>query len=399
MAMMVTPTMKVDRMSQSTGEFQEIAHSGGKLVVRVRTNDSGGKSYQLHWSSSRPNPSTLIQLFALPQGIPLEPISAVGIGVPIPAPSVLGAYMVMVASDSTGKFGHHCPVCREYWRSEPWPWTCPYCRVEVPSLDFLSDAQRAYVDQFCRALMNALDADNDCDIEIDMDKVADAVGSSTPKPAFYVSEQSQQHQFRCVACGTFNDILGTYGYCSGCGTRNDLAVFEKETVPEIRKALNGGGRPENAIRDSVAAFDSFVGQYAKQLAKLVPLTTGRKDRLEKRFHDFRGTLALFREIFDIDLAKGLKPADIDFLALGFHRRHVFEHKGGEADEHYLATSGDTSVKLKQTIRETQDGAHELLGLLVRAANNLHKGFHSLIPVRAELIESHATRVSQRRSPG
>lgn len=396
---MVSMTRIGGHMSHGIGEFQEIAHSGGKLVVRVRTNEHGGKSYQLHWSNSRPNASTLIQLFALPQGIPLEPINAVGLGAAIPNPSVPGAYMVMVASDSTGKFGHHCPACREYWRSEPWPRICPYCRIEAPPIDFLSDAQRAYVHQFCHALMNALDADDDRDIEIDMDKVADAVGSSTPKPAFYVSEQSQQHQFRCAACGTFNDILGTYGYCSSCGTRNDLAVFEKETLPEIRESLKAGGRPENTLRDSVAAFDSFVGQYAKQLADLIPLTPGRQDRLRKRFHDFRGTVAMFREIFDIDLAKGLKPADIEFLALRFHRRHVFEHKGGEADEHYLTSSGDTSVKLKQTIRESQEAAHELLVLLVRVAGNLHNGFHVLIPVRSEPIEWHAKRIGLGRGAG
>ena len=71
----------------------------------------------------------------------------------------------------------------------------------------------------------------------------------------------------------------------------------------------------------------------------------------------------------------------------FYRRHLYEHNGGEVDEKYLAKSGDTTVRLKQVIRETQEGAHVLLGTLVKMARNLHTGFHELIkfepgPIRA-----------------
>ena len=37
------------------------------------------------------------------------------------------------------------------------------------------------------------------------------MGKQGEKPAFYVSEQSQQRKFTCVACEEFNDVLGRFG--------------------------------------------------------------------------------------------------------------------------------------------------------------------------------------------
>lgn len=364
-----------------TDEFQEIGHTGGTITIDVRTDPrTGQRGYQLTYRISRPNPSTLVELYALPQGIPLEPTSSGGLGSVSTPPSIPGSFHVILGSDSQGQFGHHCPRCREhgYWRSGPWPHICPYCGVRLPSIDFLSKAQRQFIRDYCAALSDALELEGGTRV-IDMDAVADAVGSTVEKPAFYVSEQAQQHRFNCLACNEFNDILGRYGYCSACGTRNDLAVFQTESIPAIRSRLNNGGAPENAVRDAVASFDSLAAQYAKQLAALVPLTRARKDRLRKRFHDFSDAREMFLGLFDIDIAKGLKESERQFLAIRFHRRHVFEHNGGEVDETYLRDSGDTTVKLKQLIRESQGDANELLGLLLRVAKNLHDGFHELIP--------------------
>jgi len=52
-----------------------------------------------------------------------------------------------------------------------------------------------------------------------------SVGKDGEKPVFYVSEQSQQSKFTCAACEEFNEIIGHYGYCLRCGTRNDIEDF------------------------------------------------------------------------------------------------------------------------------------------------------------------------------
>lgn len=369
-----------------TEDFREIGHSGGKITLDIR-NDEGRRGYQIGFRSSRPVPLVLIAVYALPQGIPVASMNLGGIGDASSPPPFSGCLSVFIASDSEGNFGHNCPSCNSYWRSGPWPSVCPYCATVAEGHQFLSEAQLRYVQKYCNVLTEALDSDEDDTIVIDMDAVAEAVGTEGEKPAFYVSEQSQQCKFTCEACGEFNDILGRFGYCSSCGTRNDLAEFELKTVPTIRERLNGEHAPEDCLRDAVASFDSFTGQMAKQLAALVPLTNNRRTRLIKqRFHNLNELYEIFHSWFDINVRAGMKDSEFNSVAIMFHRRHVYEHNGGEVDQCYLDSSGDTTVQLKQHIRETKKDVHDLLASLVKMARNIHSTFHEIFPPRPEPIK-------------
>ena len=369
-------------------EFEEIGHSGGKITFSIKTDEKGQRSYQVKISSSRPVPSVIFAVYALPQGIPVETISLGGIGQPWDPPPIPGCFPVFIASDNQGKFGHHCPQCSGYWRSGPLPNVCPYCATIVPGHQFLSGAQGLYVRHYCEVLSNALESEDDGEVVIDMDEVADAVGKEAEKPAFYVSEQSQQCKFTCGACDEFNDILGRFGYCSLCGTRNDLAEFETQTIATIRKRLNAGDVPEDCVRDSVASLDSFMSQVAKQLVTLVPMTERRENRLLKQpFHNLEEIHLTFKNWFDIDIYKGMRVEERRFAELMFHRRHVYEHNAGEVDQKYLDDSGDTTVRLKQHIHETQQDVHSLLNSLVRMVRNVHSTFHELFPPIPEPIKA------------
>jgi hypothetical protein len=363
-------------------DFREIGHSGGKITFTIKTDADGRVGYQIGVRSSRPVPTVMIAVYAIAQGIPVGTIQMGGIGTSWNPPPFPGCYPVMIQSDSQGNFGHHCPKCDGYWRSGPWPQVCPYCNLHAEGYQFLSKAQLRFVKYYCDVLMNAVEQIENGDITIDMDEVADAAGKdAADKPAFYVAEESQQHKFKCRACDEFNDILGRFGYCSLCGTRNDLTEFEDRTVIAIRDRLNAGAPAHDCVRDAVSAFDSFVAQYAKQLAEQVPMTARRVSRLTKlSFHDLEDVRRIFRDWFDIDICAGIKDAEVDKIKLMFYRRHIYEHNGGEVDQKYLDNSGDTTVRLKQVIRETQEGTHALLGSLVKMARNLHAGFHELIEV-------------------
>jgi hypothetical protein len=74
--------------------------------------------------------------------------------------------------------------------------------------------------------MKAYGATKDGEYVIDMDQVADQVAKSSERPSFYYAEVSQQNHYTGKACGEADDILGWYGYCSCCGTRNDLQELE-----------------------------------------------------------------------------------------------------------------------------------------------------------------------------
>jgi hypothetical protein len=368
-----------------------LAHSGGQITFHFRTTADGRHGFQVQYTSSRPVPMVMIGVYALASGgVPVGSIRMGGIGDPWNPPPMPGCLPVLITSDSQGKFGHRCPTCSGYWRSGPWPNTCPYCRNEAESYQFLSEAQLRYVQHYCTTLVAGMETVENGDVHIDMDEVADAAGRDGPKPAFYVSEQSQQRKFTCEACEECNDILGRFSYCSTCRTRNDLRDFTTDTVPAIRTELNNGGVPEDAVKSIVSAFDTFVGQYAKQLAALVPMTNRRFNRLTKqRFQDLTDVQDLFRDRLDIVLCDGVSAADEQFARRMFMRRHVYEHNGGEVDQQYLDKSGDTTVRLKQHIRETREDAHRLIGLVNKIATNLHNGFHQLLPPRDAPIKAFA----------
>ena len=60
-------------------DFEEIAHCGGKITFRLRTNEEGQRSYQVTYSGDRPVPMSLLAVYALPQGVPVASIDLGGI--------------------------------------------------------------------------------------------------------------------------------------------------------------------------------------------------------------------------------------------------------------------------------------------------------------------------------
>jgi len=372
-------------------EFQEIGHCGGQVTFTVRTDSNGRRGYQIGWQSSRPVPAALYSIYALPQGIPIADLRMGGIGSPWPAPPVAGCIPVFIASDSEGKFGFQCEGCGQYWRTRGGPNLCPYCGMHGERHNFLSAAQREFVRLYCRKLNEALSTSEDGAHIIDMDAVADAAGKDVEKPPFYYAEQSQQKQFNCSACNEFNDILGRFSYCSVCGTRNDLNELETVIIPAIRGDLNKGGVPSECLKDLGSAFDTLVGQYTEQLIQNRPMRSARRERIDKmRFHDLAATRKELIGGFDIDICEGLSEAEIASATRSFQRRHVYEHNGGEVDEKYLRDSNDDSVRLKQTIRESQAGVHGFANQVLHMARNLHRGFHDIFePIKGPIDQYEA----------
>lgn len=372
-------------------ELEEIAHTGGKITFNLRIDAEGQSSYNIKWEHSGPNPAAVFGVYAILQGVAVSDIAMGGIGTPWNPPPLWGCYPVLISSDSTGMFGHRCPSCSGYWRADHSGKICPYCAFKADeNYQLLTEAQQRYVKEYCNILSDALDSRQAGDYIIDMDAVAEAAGKDCEKPAFFYAEERQQNLFTCMACGLVNDVLGTYAYCGSCGTRNDLQEVEK-VIHEIRDRINGGDSYETCVKEAVAAFDSFASQYAKQLLARVPLTPGRKARLEKaRFHNLMTVSQLFLNIFDIDILRGIDNEEVAFAVLRFHRRHVYEHNGGEADEKYIADSGD-NVRLKQALRETQESAHCTVNFVMKLAANLHKGFHEIFPPNEEPIQRHRLR--------
>jgi hypothetical protein len=375
-------------------EFQEIAHCGGKFIVTVSTDANGRRGVGFTVQHSTPRPAAWFAVHALPPGVPVAMIQVGGIGDrwKPPYPNCLP---VFIGSDSHGLFGHQCPTCKGYWRSQAvpalWNLTCPYCGVSAETHLFVTPGQRRFVEAVCELAAKAINADADGEHVIDMDQVADQVAETNERPTFYHTEETQQNHYTCAACGGADDILGRYGYCSCCGTRNDLQELTltiEDIKTKTRERIQAGEPLEKAIPDAVGAFDSAARQYAKQLAKWVPMKPERRASLEGAlFHNLKKAEDL-KTWVGIDLFQGLDVADVEFIRRMFLRRHVYEHNGGEVDQRYLDDSGDPSVRLKQALREPPQDVFRTMGLILKMARNLHEGFHELFPPTEKPIAMH-----------
>ncbi len=359
-------------------------------------NENGQRGVSFGVTHSRPVPASLVAIYALPQGIPVGMILLAGIGQPFNPPPYPGCFHIFIASDSQGLFGHECPSCTGSSRSHAvpavWEMTCPYCGLRGDAHRFLTAGQCRFVEALCALTREAIESEKDGEFKIDMDDVADKVQQGAETPKFYYTERSQQNDYTCVACGGRDDILGTYGYCSTCGTRNDLQKLT-QTIERIqtrtRERIAAKEFLHPAVQDSVSAFDSMARQYAKQLATLVPIKPARRTALESAlFHSPKARAAELKPWFGIDLFDGLDADAQAFLNQMFLRRHIYEHNGGQVDQKYLDDSEDRSVKLGQAVRESPDTIFRLTGLILKMARNLHDGFHELFPPVAKPIEYH-----------
>lgn len=367
----------------SVREFEEIAHTGGTYSVETITDASGVRMVSVGYSHSGPTPASMFLLLALPQGIPYWVVPVGGLGDPDVVPEAAAALetvQVMIASDKHGLFGHTCPRCNKYWRSDStparWNMSCAYCPFKAAAHFFRTAGQKAFVKRFCEHYYETLDRP-DGKYLLDLDKIADEVAKGATAPQFFHAEISQQQQWRCEACGGYNDILGKYGACSCCGARNNRMLFSKE-LEKLRIEINA--KPAAMLREAVSAFESAGRDDVKAMLEFVALSDKRVKRAEAlRFHDLKRMSAELKEIFDIDLLKGLKSEAIELANLMFLRRHVHEHAGGVADADYIKRSGDTSVQEGQAIREKPDDVRAFIDCLDRLAINFEAGVRELMP--------------------
>lgn len=127
------------------------------------------------------------------------------------------------------------------------------------------------------------------------------------------------------------------------------------------------------------------------------MTPARHKEWERKlFHKLKPCAEALKAVFDIDVFKNMKKDDIDFTVLMFHRRHVYEHNGGEVDDKYIQDSGDSLVRSKQVIHEDQRSASRIAELVLKMAQNIHKDFHTIflpedMPIHFHRTQPHCAR--------
>ncbi|MHC8494049.1 hypothetical protein ACTU44_15250 [Thalassospira sp. SM2505] len=376
-------------------EFSEIGHCGGQFSINVKTDEEGNRSVSVGMRVMNANPASLIGVAVNSEG---EPISLVRLGGLQVGPETdkpkenPGFIQALLASDRTGMFGHECPNCSKYWRSSSfsavWNTICCYCGMSGAPHYFLTQGHRAFLKNLTERFHDAVSAPEDGEHIIDMDEVLASVQEGKEPPAFYKADEAQQNNFKCRKCGTFNDVLGRFGFCCSCGYRNNLDQIEGQLDNIKKRIASGDINPTEAIRLVVSILDSGGADYLKHLVRLVPMTEKRRNIAERiKFHNFEYFDAELQNCFDIQVKKNISDADREFLKFMFLRRHVYEHCGGVVDDDYIQKSGDRTVRNGQEIKETIETALKFANLTSKLARNLDEGFHEIIPVNQEVINA------------
>jgi hypothetical protein len=164
----------------------------------------------------------------------------------------------------------------------------------------------------------------------------------------------------------------------------------------------GTDHPNTKTSFSYAAceFNSAEGVSAALQAELEVYLSKRRTKSQSTgFKNLESVVAELKSVFDIDICDGLKDTNVAFASLTFHRRHVYEHNGGEVDEKYIAEGGDKSVRLKQALHETQQSVHQFTNLVAKMACNLHRGFHGIFPPEREPISLYAEAKNKMKAHG
>jgi len=366
-------------------DFSEVGHTGGKATFTVKCDKSGHISCEIDFSHSSPTSISLVGIYSHPDGFPCGNINMGGIGTPWNPPPFPNCIPVLMASDSHGKFGHECPKCHKHFRTDnipaAFPLTCPYCGLRTKSYHYLTPPQKSYIRHYVGVWVKGCEdvsPDSTSEIVIDMNAVADAV-SDKPRPDFYYTSTTQQTEFKCSECNSYNDIRGRYGYCAACGCKN-TAESQRKALEEVRDQLvKGVLSPLDAVRKAMSEFDSAARDYVEQLKLRVPMKEARSNQLEQLLcHNLDKFDEIMKSFFGINFLKGM-DADREFIRKMFFRRHVYEHDGGVASVRYVRESGDQEVEEGTLIRETAENTHRLLGCLNRMIKMLDTDFNEIFP--------------------
>ena len=202
---------------------------------------------------------------------------------------------------------------------------------------------------------------------------------------FYYEGEKQQLKFKCESCRVYTDVLGYYAYCCCCGTKNNIAILQKN-LNRFKEQTNNYPKPSDLLKLAVSEFEACGRDYVSQLASRVPATPKRKQRIAAiRFHDIERFSCELKDVFDIDPQAGISPDEIQFARIRFLRRNLYEHRGGVVDQNYIDLSGEKK-RLGQALSETDSNVRHLADIILKMAINIHETFHLILPPEKKALD-------------
>lgn len=306
-------------------EFEEIAHTGGKITI----NRNGVK-----YEHCNPHNIIMYDILLSYNGMLLGRGT---FGKNDPQPSI----QVMIASDKEGYFGYICPRCSKYFRAQNVAIEiyCPYCLYSDDGLKFLTNNQIQYIKLFYEKFIEFISTGNE--IIIDLDSLVANLNNNIIKLNSY--EERMQLIIECKKCKTKTDIIGGYGSCPRCTERNTLKQLILD-ISDIQERIENSKITSNkALTESIEYYSGFGNDLISILQQNIPLSEINKKKLkEVDFQKIIKSNELMIEIFNMNLYEN---GSENFLKIMFQRRHIIVHNNSIVDQKYLDLTSDETYRL------------------------------------------------------
>ncbi len=117
---------------------------------------------------------------------------------------------------------------------------------------------------------------------------------------------------------------------------------------------------ENALEDSVSAFDDFGREHCSEMYQNISFQNidAAKDRL--------------KEEHGVDISAGLNIDQWDFVKEQFQKCHLLAHKMGVIDEEFIRKTGQSESLLGRKVAISEENVRRLIEYLKVMAENLFK---------------------------
>jgi hypothetical protein len=127
----------------------------------------------------------------------------------------------------------------------------------------------------------------------------------------------------------------------------------------------------------VSEFEALANAVRKSLLQMPATPKRRNDLSQLSFQRILNASDCIKNWYEIDILKNTTEENRVFLNKMFNRRHIFTHNAGKIDQEYIDNTGDTSVRVNQTIRFGSREIQRLIPLIRKCSTNLLEGFLSI----------------------
>jgi len=318
-------------------------------------------------------------------------------------------FEIRLEPDERGYLGRECPAdgCSlRYFRITPGtgiegeaPCHCPYCghtaghdqfftrdQIEYARSVAMHDITSAVLDYLgATARRNSFRPTGGIGFGVSIEVTGE------PHPVYRYREEEVETEVVCDRCGLRYAIYGLFGWCPDCGIHNSLQILERNLdLAERKLALAGTADDDiaeqivaDALQQAVSAFDSFGREACRAHADHA---TAPSDAESMGFQSIARARTRVQTLYGFDFAASLEAETWDHVCRAFQKRHLFAHKGGVVDEHYLSATRDPVATLGRRVPLSADEVMSTTGALRRLGQALFVGVAGGTPSQGRAAE-------------